>query len=108
MESQAPYGRFRIGDPDVSRRPRSLRRIVIVCEPSAQDLTVLTSEAWALSSHGTRCDRASDIPVATRVHRHASPGFPGAAFPGRASLFRRGWRGSDDARSAKICFPAAS
>jgi len=54
------------------------------------------------------CDRASDTPVAYRVHRHASPGFPGAAFPGRASLFWRGWHGSDDARAAETTLHAAS
>jgi hypothetical protein len=37
------------------------------------------------------CDRASDTPVANRVHRRASPGFPGAAvspWP-RVSLLER-------------------
>ena len=51
------------GDRGVSRRPRSLRRIGIEREPRAPVLP--GARAWALSSHDARCDRASDIPVAT-------------------------------------------
>jgi hypothetical protein len=57
----------RFGGSSFSARPRALL-------PHG-----LETRAWALSSHGADCDRASDTPVATFVHPHASPSFPGAA-----------------------------
>jgi hypothetical protein len=39
----------------------------------------LDAAAWALSSHGAVCDRASDTPVAELLPSSASPVFTGAA-----------------------------
>jgi len=61
-ESWAPYGT--IGESDVSRRPEPLRRIVIACGPRPLLPHGLEIRAWAFSSHGNACDRASDTPVA--------------------------------------------
>jgi len=65
-ESKAPYGFT--GGPGASRHPRTLRRIdtrtraLLTC---LVDTLLTCSRAWAFCSHGARCDRASDTPVAT-------------------------------------------
>jgi len=61
-ESWAPYGMT--GGPDVSRRPRNASAERRGCVTSCRLPHGLPSRAWAYSSHGTDCDRASDTPVA--------------------------------------------
>jgi hypothetical protein len=61
-ETKAPCGIT--GGPDVSRHPRPLRRIVVEHVTRALLPHGLETRAWAFSSHGIRCDRASDTPVA--------------------------------------------
>jgi hypothetical protein len=61
------------GGPGVSRRPRPLRRVVarhIFRAPSR--VSAWDASAWAFSSHGAVCDRASDTPVAI-LHRRLPP-----------------------------------
>jgi hypothetical protein len=107
-ESWAPHGCFCIGGLDASRRPRPLRRTVIADRTSRPEPHGLEIGSVGVFLPRTACDRASDTPVAYRCHRRASPSFPGAASPGRASLFWRGSRGSDDVRAAEITLHAVS
>jgi hypothetical protein len=64
-----------------------------------------SSRAWAFSSHGGRCDRASDTPVATcRFHPHASGVFtPAATWPCGLSplLEEEVWHGSEGGPAAE-------
>jgi len=83
-ESWAPYGCFRIGGPDVSRRPRPLRRIIIADRTSRPGPHGLVIGSVGVFFPRTARDRASDTPVAPRDHRHASPSFlRAAAFTAR-------------------------
>jgi len=47
------------------------------------------ASAWAFSSHGAVCDRASDTPVAELLPSSASPAFAGAASWPHVPLVRR-------------------
>jgi len=57
------------GGPGVSRHPRTLRRIAaghaLPCLVSTHRCSMGGLRAWALSSHGARCNRASDTSVAS-------------------------------------------
>jgi len=61
-ESWAPYGCFRIGGPDVSRRPRPLRRIVIADRTTRPEPHGLEIGSVGVFFPRTARDRASDIP----------------------------------------------
>lgn len=72
----------------------------------------LGARAWAFSSHGGRCDRASDTPVATSsFHPHASSAFaPAATWPCVLSprFEEEGWHGSEGGETAEIIVHAVS
>jgi len=67
----------------------------------------LETRAWAFSSHGAGGDRASDTPVATPVHPLLLPPSRELRLL-RASLFWRGWHGSEDAEAAETTVDARS
>jgi len=72
----------------------------------------LGARAWAFSSHGGRCDRASDTPVATSsFHPHASSAFALAAtWPCVLSprFEEEAWHGSEGGETAEIIVHAVS
>jgi len=72
----------------------------------------LWARAWAFSSHGGRCDRASDTPVAIcRFHPLASGVFtPAATWPCVLSplLEEEVWHGSEGGRTAETIVCAVS
>jgi hypothetical protein len=61
-ESWAPYGA--IGDPNVSRRSKSLRRIVIAMQTSRSIASRPKGASVGVVFPRHACDRASDTPVA--------------------------------------------
>jgi hypothetical protein len=67
------------GDRTFHDARRPLRRIVIEHSSRALLPHGLETRAWAFSSHGAGCDRASDTPVASSRSPSASPAFAGAA-----------------------------
>jgi hypothetical protein len=75
-ESLAPRGST--GGPDVSRRPRPLRRTAFEHSSRPSSLAASVTSAGVFFPRCS-CDRTSGIPVASPDHPRASPAFAGAA-----------------------------
>jgi hypothetical protein len=88
------------GGPDVSRHPRTLRRIVIQSEePRALLPHGLESRAWVSYSHGA--DATEPLTPLSRSRFILTPLSPSRELqPGRTFFSSKGWYGSEDVETA--------